>query len=249
MLDLDHFKSINDELGHEAGDSILVSFAEILNDSTRAEDKIFRYGGEEFLVVSFVNDASEAGILAEKIVKSLADKETHAGVKRRVTCSAGYSYASYSEFDARGLVRQADKALYNAKNTGRNKACAFVNDYFDIEVNIKELDILDSEVIHQIAVGDLSIEKVIYKSFLDENKSESTELKMAISGFDIEKIIFLTHKLKSSANAIGAKRLAAYAKSVEHLARNEDRDKLLAMQNEFLEVLDETVQVINKKLQ
>ena len=81
-----------------------------------------------------------------------------------------------------------------------------------------------------------------------QNKSEGTELKMAISGFDIEKIIFLTHKLKSSAGAIGAKRLAAYAKSVEHLARNKDRDKLLAMQNEFLTVLDETVKAINDKL-
>lgn len=248
MLDLDHFKKINDELGHEAGDSILVSFAKVLQNNIRSDDKIFRYGGEEFLIVSYVSDANKAGIMAEKIVENLADKATHAKIKRRVTCSAGYSYAVHSSFDARALVRQADKALYKAKEQGRNRVCAFADDRFDIEVNIQSLDILDASVIHQISAGDSGLERAIYKSFLDENKSEGTELKMAISGFDIEKIIFLTHKLKSSASAIGAKRLAAYAKSVEHLARNKDRDKLLAMQNEFLAVLDETVKAINGKL-
>lgn len=248
MLDLDYFKKVNDELGHEAGDSILVSFAKVLQNNIRADDKIFRYGGEEFLIVSFVNDVSKVGIMAQKIVESLAAKTMHEKIKRRVTCSAGYSYAVHNSYEPRVLVREADKALYKAKDSGRNRVCAFSANQFDIEVNIKSLDILNSEVIQHISAGDSGLEKAIYKSFLDENKSEGTELKMAISGFDIEKIIFLTHKLKSSAGAIGAKRLAAYAKSVEHLARNKDRDKLLAMQNEFLTVLDETVKAINDKL-
>ena len=126
MLDIDHFKLVNDTHGHDAGDAVLRALAEALSRSVRASDYVIRYGGEEFLVLLPDTAADTAIALAEKIRGFVAGlKITTAGGILQKTISIGL--ASYPE-DSDSfwpLVKCADLALYHAKMTGRNKVVRF----------------------------------------------------------------------------------------------------------------------------
>jgi len=132
LLDLDHFKRINDEHGHPAGDRCLIHASELLRASSRASDYLFRIGGEEFLIISISDDAEGAMILAEKIRRSFEARACQVGDREIViTASIGVSCAD----DGRpakqamsNLLSQADKALYRAKALGRNRVVNFSDD-------------------------------------------------------------------------------------------------------------------------
>lgn len=122
MLDVDHFKSINDQFGHSAGDVVLKQVAEIISDNVRLSDFVFRYGGEEFLIVLVETTPQEAHVVAERIREQLATRDMRlpAGGAMRVTASLGI--AAFSDHpDYNELIETADKALYDAKNSGRNR--------------------------------------------------------------------------------------------------------------------------------
>ncbi|MDG4553297.1 MAG: GGDEF domain-containing protein [Candidatus Competibacter sp.] len=122
VIDLDHFKQVNDRHGHESGDILLKSFAELLLLSVRTSDFIFRYGGEEFLIVLGNVEVKEALGIAEKI-RSRCEMQAFrlAGdLSIRQTCSIGIGIHDGHPDYAR-TVRQADAALYEAKKTGRNR--------------------------------------------------------------------------------------------------------------------------------
>ncbi len=122
MLDLDHFKKVNDTYGHPSGDTILRETAERLRESMRAYDEIGRYGGEEFLVVLPDCDLSSAKYVAERIRVKL--EETPIQVEQAlipVTCSLGVaSNEAHAALEVDELIRSADEALYAAKEQGRN---------------------------------------------------------------------------------------------------------------------------------
>jgi diguanylate cyclase (GGDEF)-like protein len=117
MVDLDHFKEINDVHGHDAGDEALAALAPILNSMLRASDFASRYGGEEFLLLLPDTTAAQAGIVAEKIREAvqLADIGPSG-----LTASFGVSALPADAADPERLVRRADQALYAAKQAGRN---------------------------------------------------------------------------------------------------------------------------------
>lgn len=118
MLDIDHFKSVNDEHGHRVGDRILLDVSKIIKDSCRHIDKLGRYGGEEFLIICPETDKDSAVELAERIRSRV--EEMQAGKVQRVTCSIGV--ASFTNEEHRDdLVDAADMALYEAKKQGRNR--------------------------------------------------------------------------------------------------------------------------------
>lgn len=124
MLDIDHFKSINDTWGHQSGDNVLVALAGILKNTLRISDIVCRYGGEEFLVVLPETSLDNLKILAERLrgrVES-QDFETDGGKPLKVTISVGLA-ASHGEEDCDQLVGRADTALYRAKGNGRNRVC------------------------------------------------------------------------------------------------------------------------------
>jgi len=129
LLDLDHFKHINDAHGHPAGDQCLAHASELLRESSRASDYIFRIGGEEFLVLSINDSAEGALVLAEKIRRSFEARECTAGNPViPMTTSIGISCADDSRPAKQALsnlLSQADKALYRAKAQGRNQVVAF----------------------------------------------------------------------------------------------------------------------------
>ena len=119
LIDLDHFKQINDEAGHSAGDDALVAAAHRMRAALRAGDRIGRLGGEEFLVVAPATSAGEALALAARLRMVIAGKPLW-GDRRVVTASLGV--AVYRAGDtAATLLRRADAALYRAKRLGRNR--------------------------------------------------------------------------------------------------------------------------------
>jgi diguanylate cyclase (GGDEF)-like protein len=122
IVDLDHFKRVNDKHGHSAGDAVLVSFARRLCSVARDSDRLFRYGGEEFAIL--LTDTEERGgaSFARRVVESTAAEALAAGSLRLVvTCSAGVAELSLEDASGQALLRQADAALYAAKRTGRNR--------------------------------------------------------------------------------------------------------------------------------
>src|ERR1700744_6297551 len=122
MMDIDHFKSINDTHGHPVGDTVLKSVAHVIRRDCRDVDIPIRYGGEEFLVVLPEVSQEGAVVVAERLRKTLQrELIEHGDVQLSVTASIGV--ASYPE-DAEGqhlLLEVADKALYMSKRLGRNQ--------------------------------------------------------------------------------------------------------------------------------
>lgn len=118
LLDLDHFKSINDVYGHEAGDRILVNLVEIIESRLRGQDGLFRLGGEEFVVVLPSTEADEAEALAGTIRRTLLSQLEGPGGP--VTASMGVAELGASE-PVRQWLSRADEALYEAKRTGRDR--------------------------------------------------------------------------------------------------------------------------------
>jgi diguanylate cyclase (GGDEF)-like protein len=121
LLDLDHFKRINDEHGHRAGDGVLGHFVRLLERAVRTEDVVARYGGEEFAVLCRDTDDTQASILAERLRAMTAfEPVAHESEKIPVTVSIGIACVRGHNADPRALVESADRALYAAKNAGRN---------------------------------------------------------------------------------------------------------------------------------
>jgi len=127
MLDIDYFKKINDQFGHQVGDRVLVSIASILKKNLRNSDGAGRYGGEEFILILPETNLDSAKILADRIrIQIMAMKLTKlAG--RQVTASFGISILNHDNPEE-DLVSQADSALYKAKDNGRNQVIVFDQD-------------------------------------------------------------------------------------------------------------------------
>lgn len=120
LLDLDHFKQVNDVLGHAAGDSVLAAVGVALRSAIREGDFCGRYGGEEFIVLLPDTELSRADIVAEKIRAAIEAIEIPS-VQRETTVSIGVAAVPTHATDAEAVARIADRALYSAKSAGRNR--------------------------------------------------------------------------------------------------------------------------------
>ena len=120
IMDIDHFKQVNDTYGHETGDRVLQQVAQILQASIRATDFVARFGGEEFLALLPETGPEGALSIAEKIRVAVAEEKFPGG--KRVTISVGGACASCEDADEDEAVRRADATLYAAKGQGRNRA-------------------------------------------------------------------------------------------------------------------------------
>jgi two-component system cell cycle response regulator len=124
MLDIDYFKAINDSYGHDAGDDVLREFAVRIRKSIRGIDLACRYGGEEFVIVMPETDLHVAGMVAERLRRSIAGEPfaVSKGAKRiEVTISIGLSTLDRKGEPVADVLKRADLALYRAKHDGRNR--------------------------------------------------------------------------------------------------------------------------------
>ncbi|MBT8348297.1 MAG: diguanylate cyclase, partial [Sulfurovum sp.] len=122
MLDIDFFKSVNDNYGHAAGDNVIKTVSEILQEISRPQDLAGRYGGEEFVIVLPRTEESEAAQIAEKMRLTISQIQfDEVSKKLTITSSFGITSTQSNTWKADKLIDEADQALYVAKQTGRNK--------------------------------------------------------------------------------------------------------------------------------
>lgn len=123
LIDLDNFKQINDNLGHQYGDSVLINFVNVAKETLRPSDIVARFGGEEFVILLPDVEMEDALTIIQRVQKNLAkifsvplDKQSIP-----ITFSAGVALRSFGEHQ-NSVISRADKALYQAKRTGKNRA-------------------------------------------------------------------------------------------------------------------------------
>ncbi len=122
MFDLDDFKHVNDELGHPAGDVVLIEISRILSDNLRKADHAYRWGGEEFLVLLPQTSLSNAVLVADKIIKQVAATSYYYHKHEiRLTISAGVASCDQADSNLKDSIKRADEALYLAKQQGKNQ--------------------------------------------------------------------------------------------------------------------------------
>lgn len=173
ILDIDHFKKVNDDYGHKAGDMVIVNIAQLLIEMLRHSDTIVRWGGEEFLIITRQWGKSNSFELAERIRKKVASFEfkINEGTTLRKTVSVGYAHFPFipeeiKRVNWQHVVSLADSALYIAKNSGRNLSIG-------IEYGEKDLDIDFKEIVSNIKMG---VEKNYLKLV---SKKDKNKLKLA----------------------------------------------------------------------
>jgi diguanylate cyclase (GGDEF)-like protein len=126
MIDIDHFKRVNDLYGHAAGDEVIRQVGRIVSEAVRTTDKVARFGGEEFVVLLRETDLKGATIFADRIRQTVANTVFEPdGPCLRATISIGLAEAEFTDGDVDHTIERADRALYAAKSGGRNCVRSF----------------------------------------------------------------------------------------------------------------------------
>jgi diguanylate cyclase (GGDEF)-like protein len=133
LVDLDHFKTVNDTHGHHSGDQVLCHVADLLQRCVRSGDSVVRWGGEEFLVLLAGSTTERTSQIAERILHAVRSEACRlaSGVTLHLSCSIGWSELSSAEAPGshatwESIVEHADRALYMAKAAGRDRARALL---------------------------------------------------------------------------------------------------------------------------
>lgn len=122
MFDLDDFKQVNDELGHAAGDVVLIEISRIMSQNLRKADHAYRWGGEEFLVLLPQTSLADAVLVANKIIKQVAESTFYYHPHEiKLTISAGVAECNHEACILQNIIKRADQALYLAKQQGKNQ--------------------------------------------------------------------------------------------------------------------------------
>jgi diguanylate cyclase (GGDEF)-like protein len=122
VIDIDHFKTLNDKYGHQAGDAVLVEMARAFRRMTRATDVTARYGGEEFCIILPETPLEGAQIIAERLRVEIENVDiSFTNYKLKTTISIGVATFPIHAENVEGLIRAADLAMYKAKELGRNR--------------------------------------------------------------------------------------------------------------------------------
>ena len=148
FIDLDHFKNINDTLGHSSGDQLLIEAAQRLNRDIRTSDTLARLGGDEFVVViTNLGEQLNATYVAQKLIDSIQAPFTIKGKELHITASIGIALFPDDGIDAETLIKHADMAMYSSKESGRN---AF--NFFSPDMNQKALMRMENESALRLAL-------------------------------------------------------------------------------------------------
>ncbi|GGF88766.1 hypothetical protein GCM10010912_37450 [Paenibacillus albidus] len=172
LMDLDHFKRVNDLYGHLVGDEVLQTFADIVRRSIRVEDTFCRFGGEEFALFLPNTDVASAAVVIERIQEAFAALPFRAKNERfQVTFSGGITEVTEAEQQADKLVEQADQALYASKHAGRNQTTLYSDHLLAIKANV---------ILNVIIVDDDAlIRRIVSSNFASWEPAHVSELKIS----------------------------------------------------------------------
>jgi diguanylate cyclase (GGDEF)-like protein len=139
FIDLDGFKEVNDNFGHDAGDALLKNVAAKLLDVMRSEDTVSRLGGDEFIIlVEDVRDLENLKIVAQKAISSIRESFSFRGQEMVIGASMGISIFPSDGLDIESLIKKADLAMYDAKKNGKNNFRFYIEDaYNDVAKSIQ----------------------------------------------------------------------------------------------------------------
>jgi len=197
-LDLDHFKDVNDTLGHPIGDRLLQSVAERLQANVRTTDTLARFGGDEFaLLMAGIGDPADAGALADKLLHIMAEPFLLDGNQIQSGVSIGVTTYEPDAVDAEELLAHADVALYRAKLEGRG-AYRFFTDAMDAEVRKRVA--LTSELQAGIAAGQLYL---VYQPQVDMETSRLIGLEALVRWNHPTRGVLLPHEFVPAAERSG----------------------------------------------
>lgn len=163
-VDLDHFKDVNDTLGHHIGDELIRNVTLRLSNTLRGGDLVARLGGDEFAVISPIADGPESmQTLAQRIIKAICAPYSVGGHNIVIGASIGIAVIDKTCPGAADVMRYADMALYRAKNEGRNRACIYDA---EMDAALSSRKLLESDLREAIATGDLRVE---YQPIVDKS--------------------------------------------------------------------------------
>ena len=139
MIDIDHFKKVNDTYGHPVGDQVLKTLADICKKVLRDVDIVVRFGGEEFIVILPSTNISGSLLTAERIRRAVEETEfQYEDISLRCTVSIGVTSYDNNEWNDKDFIKAADIALYEAKKNGRNQVCEFDEDRTEFRMALAE---------------------------------------------------------------------------------------------------------------
>ncbi|WDE09636.1 diguanylate cyclase [Thalassomonas haliotis] len=266
MFDIDLFKLVNDNYGHETGDKVLLEYTQLMAKVFREHDILGRLGGEEFAVCFPHTAIGEAINACERFRLCL---EQHAIMPEKqeqetlfVTVSIGIASTGIASSGLEDLIRRADLGLYQAKNTGRNKIIdadklqemnetqESLIDYIDTVNDEKtvakvpqaqELPGIDQKIGLGNVLGDESLFKEILVMFYQDHHEDKEKLQSALSAKDNVTTKHLAHTLKGVASSIGAMSLFERAKALDNAISGGDKDQYQLL---FEEVAAELIRVM-----
>lgn len=181
FVDIDHFKSVNDEFGHGVGDDVLVEIAKLLQNETYSGELVARYGGEEFVIVCPGTDLEQAFKRAERLRTLISKLNLPTLQGRNLTASLGVSV--YESGDtSQDILGRADKALYEAKNAGRNQARVFSHESQAASSQSKALkpQVEQEEFVHRGSFyAVIAMDMIVYKlgGFVDDHQAKLMEVE------------------------------------------------------------------------
>jgi len=228
MLDIDLFKAVNDNYGHDVGDKVLVKFAEVMSECFRDYDILGRVGGEEFSVCMPNTSAENATIACDRFRSTLENTDitlTDAKVEYiTTTVSIGLSLGQGAEISLDDLLKKADISLYQAKESGRNQ----VKLYDDTLASLNENSLIVEKntsgekypgIDYQIGVGNVlgddSLFAEILVMFYEDHAKDKEKIQQAITSDDQDACKHLVHTLKGVACSVGAMKLFEYTKALD----------------------------------
>ncbi len=192
FFDLDHFKTINDTLGHQAGDMVLKSVAKLIQSEKRTEDIAARFGGEEIILILPGTQKYNAVILAERIRHKIENMNlSFEGQRIQVTASGGIATFPLDTDIETEMVECADRALYRAKNQGRNQIVLFSEDKrhncrMDLigPIKVQELGMKTSQLPALGRIKDLSLSGVLFESQKPLDRGSRIQVEVPLSSRD-----------------------------------------------------------------
>ncbi len=252
MLDIDFFKAVNDNYGHEAGDKVLIQFASIMIKCFRDYDIIGRVGGEEF-AVCMPNTSAENAVIACERFRDCVESENikiNTGESISVTVSIGLSLGQGVDVSFEDLMKKSDLSLYQAKENGRNQVkmhaetvLLTVDDLLEEQPESSDSDYpgIDYQIGVGNVLGDDSLFAEILVMFYEDHSKDKEKIQQAITDMDQSACKHLVHTLKGVACSIGAMKLFEYAKALDIAINLEEK---VSYQQLFEPVASELVKVV-----